>query len=81
MDISNKIVTLIKYLPEKEAILGMVKESLKEVVACLSEFSATRWSVVEKCFKQIFENYAALQETWKECVQKVRFSTDVKPWL
>ena len=61
MDISNKIVTLIKYLPEKEAILGMVKESLKEVVAC--HVSATRWSVVEKCFKQIFENYAALQET------------------
>ena len=55
MDTSNKIVTLIKYLPKKEAILGTVKENLEEdVVAGLSEFSATRWTVREKCFKQIF---------------------------
>ena len=82
MDTSNKIVTLIKYLPKKEAMLGTVKENLEEdVVAGLSEFSATRWTVREKCFKQIFENYAALQETWKECFQKVGLSIDVKPCI
>ena len=63
---------------KKRRILGTVKENLGDVTAALSMFSATRWAVRAKCFKRIFENYAALRETWNECLQKVGLSADAK---
>ena len=70
-----QIVILIKCSPKIEAVFGTVKQNLEEGIAAdLSKFSAAQ----AKCFKRIFENYAALHETWKECFQKVGLSTDVK---
>lgn len=63
---------LINYFPKGERNLRMVKENLEEdVTGGRFKFIATRWTVRAKYFKRIFENYAALQETWKECLQKI----------
>ena len=77
MYVSKGIVTLIKYSRKRQAILGTVEENL-DVSAGLSKFSATRWAVWAKCFKQILENYSALQETCKGCLQKAGLIVDVK---
>ena len=63
-------------------MLGMIKENLEaetdgneEMESSLAKFSATRWTVRAVCFKRIFKNYQALQETWKECMEQRGLST------
>ena len=64
-------------------MLGVVKDNLErdadeELDPGLAKFSATRWTVRAICFKRIFINYKALQETWKDCLKQGGLSTDIK---
>ena len=78
MEIRKEIVQLIKLSPKREQMLGVIKDNLEretdeneEVEPGLAKFSATRWTVRAVCFKRIFKNYQALQETWKKASSKV----------
>ena len=66
-------------------MLGVIKDNLEreigeneEVEQGLAKFSATRWTVRAVCFKRIFKNYQALQETWKECLKQGGLSAEIK---
>ena len=65
-------------------MLGVIKYNLErevdeneEVEQGLAKFSATRWTVRAVCFKGIFKNYQALQETWKECRKQGGLSSEI----
>ena len=81
MDITKEVVQLIKLSPKREQMLGVIKDNFEGenegVEPGLTEFSATRWTVRAVCFKRIFKNYKALQETWNECLEQGGLSTDI----
>ena len=56
LDISNEIISLMKYLPKWGDILGTVKENIEEDIASLANFHVTHWTVKAKCLKRILEN-------------------------
>lgn len=82
MDTSREIVKLIKLSPKRENILGEIKNNIEgdteDHVPGLAQFSATRWTVRATCFKRIFENYQALQDTWCEVLEQSNLSTEIK---
>ena len=71
MNRSKEVVSLIKYFPKREALIGTVKNynTVIKYVAGFDKFSATRLERRAKCFMGMLKNYAFLQETWKECLQ------------
>ena len=67
MDKAKEIVSLIKFSPKRENLLGEIKENLEgpesEAKGILG-LCLTRWTVRASCFQQILDNYAALLQEW-----------------
>ena len=66
-------------------MLGVIKDNLEretdeneEVELGLAKFSATLWTVRAVCFKPTLKSYQALEETWKECLNQVGRSAEIK---
>ena len=61
METAKEIVSLIKFSPKRENLLGEIQgnlegpESEAEGILC-----PTRWTVRASCFQRILDNYAAL---------------------
>ena len=73
MSNTNEIVKLVKYSPKRKNLLGELKSNLIEdddaKADGLTKFSATRWTVRAVCFQRVLDNYEALLELWRECLQ------------
>ena len=76
MDTSKEIVTLIKYSPKRENMLGRIKDNLEGEttdeqvpVAGIVRFCPTRWTVRATCYKLILDNYALLLEVCDACLE------------
>ena len=74
MDTAKEIVTLIKYSPKTENILGEVKENIEQQdensdaetsTGGILQLCTTRWTVRAACFKRILDNYEALFGVWE----------------
>ena len=82
MDTSREIVKLIKLSPKRENILGDIRYNIEgdteDHAPGLAQFSATRWTVRATCFKRIFENYQALQDTWCEVLEQGKLSAEIE---
>lgn len=71
---SKEIVTLIKYSPKREAMLGVVQDNIEgEVddeyrVPGMVKFCPTRWTVTAACYKRLLDNYASLLKVWEDCL-------------
>ena len=68
METAKEIVSLIKFSPKRENLLGEIKENLEgpesEAKGILG-LCPTRWTVRARCFQRIPDNYAALLQEWK----------------
>ena len=67
IDTTKEIVSLIKFSPKRENLLGEIKENLKgpgsEAKGILG-LCPTRWTICARCFQRIQDNYAALLQEW-----------------
>ena len=67
MDTAKEIVSLMKFSPKRESLLGEIKENLEgpesEAKGILG-LCPTRWTVRASCFQRILHNYAALLQEW-----------------
>ena len=67
MDTAKEIVSLIKFSPKRENLLGEMKEDLEgpesEARGILGLCPA-RWTVRAHCFQRILNNYAAFLQEW-----------------
>ena len=86
MGTAKEIITLTKYSPKRENILGEVKENIEngdeeDVDKCreggLLKLCPTRWTVRASCYERIIENYAFLFKAWKLCLSK-KLEFDIK---
>ena len=65
MDTAKEVVTLIKFSPKRENLLGEIKENLEEPESAAKGIMGhTRWAVRASCFQRILDNYAALLQEW-----------------
>ena len=67
MDTAKEIVSLIKFSPKRENLLGKIKENLEgpeSEAKCILGLCPTRWTVRASCFQRILDNYAALLQEW-----------------
>lgn len=71
MGTSKEIVTLIKYSPKRENMLGGIKDNLEGETADeqlspagIVKFCPTRWTVRATCYMRILDNYSSLLEVW-----------------
>jgi len=84
MSTSKEILTLIKFSPKREKILGGVKSNVEcddvdnNASPGLAKFSETRWTVRAGCFNGIFLNYKELQETWAEVLAEGGLQSEVR---
>ena len=63
MDTAKEVVTLIKFSPKRENLLGEIKENLEEPESAakgIIGLCPTRWTVRASCFQRILDKYAAL---------------------
>ena len=79
MDTAKEVVTLIKFSPKRERLLGGIKENLDEQPATGGVISLcpTRWTVQVSCFHRIIDNYSALLQEWIECLDQ-KLQADVR---
>ena len=67
MDTTKEIVSLIKFSPKRENLLGEIKNNLEgpesEANGILG-LCPTRWTVHASCFQRILDNYAAFLQKW-----------------
>lgn len=82
MDTAKEIVTLIKFFPKRERLLGDIKENLDEEHAAggiitLCPTRVTRWTVRTSCFQRIIDNYSALLQEWIVCLDQ-KLQADVR---
>ena len=67
MDKAKEIVSLIKFSPKRENLLGEIEGNLEgpesEAKGILG-LCPTRWTVRARCFQRILDNYAALLQEW-----------------
>ena len=72
MDTAKEVVTLIKFSPKRERLLGDIKENLDEQPATGGVISLcpTRWTVRASCFHRIIDNYSALLQEWIVCLDQ-----------
>lgn len=74
MAYAGEIVTLVKYSPKRENMLGDIKESIEfendyedhDLVESLTKLCVTRWTVRGTAFKRILRNYQPLADLWEE---------------
>ena len=70
MDTSKEIITLIKYSPKRETMLGDEKDNIEgedddeHKDPGVVTFWPTRWTVTAKCYKRILDNYETLLKVW-----------------
>ena len=76
MDTSKKLITLIKYSPKRENLLGEVKDNVEgetcseeDEIPGIVKFCPTRWTVKATCYKRILDNYASLFKVWDTCLE------------
>ena len=63
MDRAKEIVSLIKFSPKRENLLGESKENQEgpeSEVKVILGLCPTRWTVRARCFQRILDNHAAL---------------------
>ena len=79
MDTAKEVVTLIKFSPKRERLLGDIKENLDEEPASGGVISLcpTRWTVRASCFQRIIDNYSALLQEWIVCLHQ-KLQADVR---
>ena len=79
MDTAKEVVTLIKFSPKRERLLGDIKENLDEQPATGGVISLcpTRWTVRASCFHRIIDNYSALLQEWIVCLDQ-KLQADVR---
>ena len=79
MDTAKEIVTLIKFSPKRERLLGDIKENLDEEHAAggIITLCPTRWTVRASCFQRIIDNYSALLQEWIVCLDQ-KLQADVR---
>ena len=72
MDTAKEVVTLIKFSPKEERLLGDIKENLDEEPAAggVITLCPTRWTVRASCFQRIIDNYSALLQEWIVCIDQ-----------
>ena len=84
MNTSKEVVTLIKYSPKREKILGAIKDNIEannddeDSTPGVAKFSMTRWTVRASCFSRIYTNYQALQDTWNECLDQGGLQSELR---
>ena len=82
MDTAKEIVTLIKFSPKRENLLGKIQENLEEDEGELAtrgiiKLCPTRWTVHASCFQRILDNYTALLQEWAVCLDE-KLQADVR---
>lgn len=74
LNTAKELVTLIKYSPKRENMLGEVKDNIVEeedkgfdekAVGGILKLCPTRWTVRAACFERILANYGSLLKTWE----------------
>ena len=72
-------VTLIKFSPKRERLLGDIKENLDEqpTTGGVISLCPTRWTVRASCFHRIIDNYSALLQEWIVCLDQ-KLQADVR---
>ena len=75
MDTAKEVVTLIKFSPKLECLLGDIKEFLDEQPVI--SLCATRWTARASCFHRIIDNYSALLQEWIVCLDQ-KLQADVR---
>ena len=67
MDTAKEVVTLIKFSPKRDNLLGKIKENLEEPESAakgIIGLCPTRWTLRASCFQRVLDNYAALLQEW-----------------
>ena len=71
MDTSKEVITLIKYSPKRENLLGEIKDNMEgetcseeDEIPGIVKFCPTRWTVKATSYKHILDNYASLFKIW-----------------
>ena len=79
MDTAKEVVTLIKFSPKRERLLGDIKENLDEQPATGGVISLcpTRLTVRASCFHRIIDVYSALLQEWIICLDQ-KLQADVR---
>lgn len=78
MGTAREIVTLIKYSPKRENLLGEIKSNIESDDRGITKLCPTRWTVRATCFKRILENYQALLEEWNICLEDTKLQPDIR---
>ena len=80
MDTAKEVVTLIKFSPKRENLLGEIKENLEQGESAahdIIKLCPTRWTVRASCFQRILDNYSALLQEWVLCLDE-KLQADVR---
>ena len=80
MDTAKEVVTLIKFSPKREDLLGEIKENLEQGESAahdIIKLCPTRWTVRASCFQRILDNYSALLQEWVLCLDE-KLQADVR---
>ena len=80
MDTAKEIVTLIKFSPKRENLLGEIQENLEEgelATHGIIKLCPTRWTVRASCFQRILDNYSALLQEWMVCLDE-KLQADIR---
>ena len=74
-----EITTLVKYSPQREQLLGSVKENIEiehgdndvlDQVESLSKLCVTRWTVRATTMRKVMTNYQPLFDLWDLCLEE-----------
>ena len=65
METAKEIVSLIKFSPKRENLLGEIQGNLEGPESETEDLLCpTRWTVRASCFQRILDNYAVLLQEW-----------------
>jgi hypothetical protein len=84
----TEIITLVKYSPKREAMLGNIKDLIHfesqhtdneiGIAPTLDKLSATRWTVRGNAYHKIQSNYNALMKLWDASLAAGKLDSEVK---
>ena len=84
----TEIISLVKYSPERESLLGNIKDLIRfesphtddeiKVAQALDKLSATRWTVRGNAYKKIESNYLPLMKLWNVSLATDKLDSEVK---
>ena len=60
MDTAKEVVTLIKFSPKRESLLGEIQQNIQErelATHGIIKLCPTRWTVSASCFPRVLDNY------------------------